>query len=65
MLKLEFFGDFHICYRELPHDFGELFRFEIRRFHEKLWPSEDTSFFRFLSAHTWEEVFKIIVLKTG
>ena len=60
-LKIGIFGDFHICYRELTHVFGELFGFEIRRFHEKLWPSEDASFFRFLSAYTWEELFKVIV----
>ena len=64
-LELEFFADFHIFCRELPHVSREVSRFEIGRFKKKLWSSEDTSFSRFLSVHTWEEPFHIIVWKPG
>ena len=51
MLELEFFSDIHIYYTELPHVFRELVQFEIGHSYKKLWPSEDMSFSRFLSAH--------------
>ena len=64
MLKLEFLAHFRIYGRAYTHVSAELFGLQIDRFKKKLRPFEDTSFFHFLSAHTWEELFTVIFLKT-
>ena len=63
-LRIGFFADFHIFCRALTHVSREVSRFEIGRFKKKLWPLEDTPFSRFLIAHSWEEPFSHLYLKT-
>ena len=64
-LELDFLADFHIFCRELPHISRNASRFEIERFRKKLRPSEDTSFSRFLTEHTWEDPFRTVTQKPG
>ena len=62
---MAFLDDFHICCTELPPVFRDVSGFEIARFKKRLQPSEDTSFFPFLSAHTWAKPFHTVAQKPG
>ena len=62
---MEFLADFHICCTELPPVSRNVSGFEIERFKKKLRLSEDTSFFPFLSAHTWAKPFHTVAQKPG
>ena len=59
-LEMEFLADFHICCTELPPVSRNASGFEIECFKKKLRPLEDTSFFPFLSAHTWQSLFTLL-----
>ena len=64
MFQVEFLAHFRTQGRAFTHIFAELFGLEIACIRKKLRPLKDRPFSHFLSAHTWEELFTVIFLKT-